>query len=29
MKGLINGIALSIPLWGMILCLIQLLLRLR
>lgn len=28
MKGLIHGIALSLPLWGIILCIVQLLLRL-
>ncbi len=28
MKGLINGVMLSLPLWGMILCLLQLIMNL-
>lgn len=28
MKGFVNGVMLSLPLWGMILCLLQLILHL-
>ncbi len=28
MNGIINGIALSLPLWGIILCIVHLLIRL-
>lgn len=28
MKGFVNGIMLSLPLWGMILCLLQLIIHL-
>lgn len=28
MRGLLNGVALSLPLWAILLCILQLLLRL-
>lgn len=28
MRGLVNGLLLSLPLWGVVLCMLQLILRL-